>query len=182
MNVSRSHAENRQSSGGVEGKVDVDVVLRERQRCRLQCQGLIPGLAWQSAWRDRIRVGTVVFQVHVHDLADISDLAGCSIFQEHRRWHSALIAAMLWLTSSACATRLVASWIRPRHLLKGHVPHRRTSSTSSISGSRWAATANANLTYIPLESLDRSVQKLSHAGKVHDSRRIASGFPLSSCQ
>ena len=65
--------------------------------------------------------------------------------------HSWATASMLWLTNRIVRPSRTTSPILPRHFFwKLASPTASTSSTIRISGSRWAATANASRTYMPL--------------------------------
>ena len=65
---------------------------------------------------------------------------------------SARTAAKLWLTNSTVRPLPATSDMRLRHLVWNSAsPTASTSSTIRISGSRWAATAKARRTYMPME-------------------------------
>ncbi|HEY3788896.1 MAG TPA: ATP-binding cassette domain-containing protein [Urbifossiella sp.] len=65
---------------------------------------------------------------------------------------SCAIAWALWLTNSTVRPERSTSFILPRHFSWNCAsPTASTSSTMRISGSRWAATANASRTYMPEE-------------------------------
>ena len=66
--------------------------------------------------------------------------------------HSDSIEAMLWLTKIIVRPSRATSPILPMHFFwKAASPTASTSSTSRISGSRWAATAKPSRTCMPLE-------------------------------
>ena len=78
---------------------------------------------------------------------------------------------MLWLTNSTVLPlRRETSSIFPRHFFWNSAsPTARTSSTTRISGSRCAATANARRTYIPLLiTFDWRIEEFLHFGKGND--------------
>ena len=102
---------------------------------------------------DHVRRAAALGEVlvdHVRGRADGGDLP---VLSSTHRLVSVEIACMLWLTNSTVRPR---PWRRPSSCPGTSSgtrasPTASTSSTIRISGSRWAATANASRTYIPEE-------------------------------
>ena len=86
--------------------------------------------------------------------------------------------AMLWLTKRTVRPWLETSCILPRHFFWNSAsPTARTSSTTRISGSRWAATAKARRTlHAAGVALDGGVDELLDAGEVDDLVEFAVDF------
>ena len=98
-----------------------------------------------------------------------------------QRVHSASIAAMLWLTNRMVReSRRATSPIFPRHFFWNSAsPTASTSSTTRISGSRWAATAKASRTYMPLlYRFTGSVEEVLDARELHDGVELARDLAL----
>ena len=82
---------------------------------------------------------------------------------------------MLWLTNrTVLPPRATSPFCQDTYSGTPHPPRLSTSSTSSISGSRCAATANASRTYIPLEYRFTGVSmNFSTSAKRHDLVELA---------
>src|SRR6266511_1671175 len=82
--------------------------------------------------------------VSTHRVADASSKEHSPLCQNDPGVTEILVGEMLWLTNSTMRPRRATSFIFPRHLAwKAGSPTARTSSTTRISGFRYAATAKA---------------------------------------
>ena len=100
----------------------------------------------------------------MHDLLHRARAIDGPIFQHHPRWHSERMEAMLCDTTSTVRPCRATSPIFPRHFFwNAASPTASTSSTSRISGSRCAATANASRSVHPARvTLHRRIDEILH--------------------
>src|SRR5438270_129709 len=128
--------------GPAVGDEDVGAAVRGRRRPPPQQPG--------HHVEERRRLELVLQVAAAHD-AHVEAVATGPCSRNTDRVHNAWITAMLWLTTTVRPSDAISP-IFPRHLRwNAASPTASTSSTISSSGSRWAATANARRTYMPLE-------------------------------